>query len=320
MLRPPSSEILKVRDLRKRFQTGAGIEAVSMTVRTGEVVGFIGVNGAGKSTTLRCVMGLIAPDAGEVRLMGQPASAATRSRVGFLPEERGLFPRERTRDVIAFSARLKGLSRRAALASADRLLERIGLEGRRGARIEELSKGNAQRVQILCALAHEPDLLILDEPLSGLDPIAQSEILALFAEFRGAGGAILFSTHSMSAAEALCDRVVMLADGRTVFEGPLAEASSQAGHGAVLVTPDEAGLIEAAREVGGEARPMSTGVGAARRWRVTLPAEVTHPALLRALAARSVRVLAFEPIKADLEAAFWELAAPSSAVLAGRAA
>jgi ABC-2 type transport system ATP-binding protein len=315
---PATSVVLQVQDLKKRFRGGGGVDAVSMTVQAGSVTGFIGVNGAGKSTTLRCILGLVEPDAGDIRLFGRAADGASRRRVGFLPEERGLFPRERAREAIAFHARLKGMARRDALKAADRLLERIGLAGRERARIEELSKGNAQRVQILCALAHDPDLLILDEPLSGLDPVAQSEILSLFAEFRAGGGAILFSTHSMSAAETLSDRVVMLAEGRTVFEGPLADASASAPQGAVVVTSDAEGLLAAARSVGGEIQPMPGRIGKATRWRVVLPREVTHPALMRALAEGAVPIFAFEPIKADLEAAFWDLAAPASASAAQR--
>ena len=313
-----TDNLLQVSNLAKRYGGGKGVEDVSLSVAAGTITGFIGINGAGKSTTLRCILGLVRPDAGEIRLFGRPADTAARRRVGFLPEERGLFPRDRARDVIAFNARLKGMGRRAALASADALLERIGLGGRQSARIETLSKGNAQRVQILCALAHGPDLLILDEPLSGLDPIAQSEVLSLFAEFRAGGGAILFSTHSMAAAETLCDTVVVLAGGRTVFEGPVAEASGRAPHGAVVVTADAAGLIAAAKAVGGEAG-LLTGeisggggeavrIGEAARWRVLLPREVTHPALMRALAEHGVAIFAFESIKADLEGAFWALA------------
>lgn len=306
--RPSVGPLLEVRGLARRFAGGRGIEDVSLTAPAGSVTGFIGVNGAGKSTTLRCILGLVRPDAGEIRLFGAPASRGARRLVGFLPEERGLFPRERARDAIAFHGRLKGMDRRSALAAADRLLERIGLAGRERARIEALSKGNAQRVQILCALAHAPRLLLLDEPLSGLDPVAQAEVLSLFAEFRSGGGAIVFSTHSMAAAESLCDRVVMLAAGRTVFEGPTADASLRAPHGAVVVTSDEAGLQGAAAAVGGRAHRVAGGIGEAGRWRVVLPREVTHPALLRALAERGVPIFAFQPIRADLEGAFWDLA------------
>ncbi|CAM3226463.1 ABC transporter ATP-binding protein [Asticcacaulis taihuensis] len=306
-----ASDVLRVEGLAKRFESGGGIDAVSISVAPGSITGFIGINGAGKSTTLRCILGLITPDAGRISLFGATATAQARRRIGFLPEERGLFPRDRARDAIAFHARLKGLSQRSAYASADCLLERIGLGSRLRDRIGDLSKGNAQRVQILCALAHAPDLLLLDEPFSGLDPVAQSEVVSLFAEFRAGGGAILFSTHAMAAAQNLCDRVVILANGRTVFEGELAEAAAASPHGAVVVTSDEAGLLTAALAVGGEARPMSSAIGEATRWRVLLPPSVTHPVLMRALAEHAVPIIAFEPIKADLESAFWQLAAPA---------
>jgi ABC-2 type transport system ATP-binding protein len=307
-----AAEALRIDALAKRYPGGGGVEAVSMTVKRGSVTGFIGVNGAGKSTTLRCVLGLLRPDAGAITILGAPADASSRRRIGFLPEERGLFPRDRAREAIGFAARLKGLSRREAMHAADRLLERIGLGDRRRARIGELSKGNAQRVQILCALAHDPDLLILDEPLSGLDPVGQGDILSLLAEFRAGGGAIVFSTHSMAAAEQLSDQVVILARGRTVFEGPLSEVSVEGSHGAVVVTADEAGLFAAVAAIGGAVRPISAGLGDASRWRVTVPPQVTHPVLMRALAEQSVPIFAFEPIRPGLESAFWDLAAPDA--------
>ena len=320
MATPDPVPALRVRGLAKRFDRGGGVDDVNLTIPAGTVAGFIGVNGAGKSTTLRCILGLLTPDAGEISLFGGDATPNTRRRIGFLPEERGLFAREKARDVVAFNARLKGLDRKAAYASADRLLERIGLGARRDARIGELSKGNAQRVQILCALAHQPDLLILDEPLSGLDPVAQSEVISLFAEFRAAGGAILFCTHSMSAAETLCDRVAILAGGRTVFEGPVADATAEAPHGALVVTSDHEGLVAAARSLGGDAVALAESLGEALRWRVTLPREVTHPVLLRALAERAVPLFSFEPIKPDLEAAFWRFAGPAAPVAVERRA
>jgi len=301
--------ILSVKGLAKRYAGGAGVRDVSFAVRAGTITGFIGVNGAGKSTTLKCILGLLEPDRGEIRLFGDVACARSRRRIGFLPEERGLFPRERARDAIAFQARLKGVGKRDALRRADELLERIGLASRRRARIEELSKGNAQRVQILTALAHRPDLLILDEPLSGLDPIGQSEILSLFTEFASGGGAILFSTHTMAAAQSVCGEIVMISNGRTVFEGPLQAASDQVPHGAVVVTSDAEGLARAARSVGGRADLMAASIGEAARWRVVLPRETPHPALIRALAEHAVPILSFEPTKADLEGAFWHLAA-----------
>ena len=306
-----ATDLLRVSALVRRFASGNGISNVSLSVPAGSVTGFIGVNGAGKSTTLRCIMGLLKQDAGEVELFGAPACIASRKRIGFLPEERGLFPHERAREAIAFHGRLKGMRRRHALDAADRLLERIGLGKRRNDKLSSLSKGNAQRVQILCALVHEPQLLLLDEPLSGLDPVAQSDMLSLLAEYRGRGGAVLFSTHSMPAAEKVCDRVVMLSGGRTVFEGAIPEASALSPHGAEVITADAEGLMAAAHAVGGRAIPLASGMGEAGRWRVVLPRNVTHPALVRALAEHRVPILDFQPIQANLESAFWQLAKPA---------
>jgi ABC-2 type transport system ATP-binding protein len=303
-----TSPLLEVTALAKRFSRGAGISDVSLVVPAGSITGFIGANGSGKSTTLRCILGMLRPDRGEIRLFGARPSVEQRKRVGFMPEERGLFPHERARDAIAFHGRLKGMKRYDAFVAADRLLARVGLGGRQHARIGSLSKGNAQRVQVLCALVHKPDLLLLDEPLSGLDPVAQSDMLSLLAEFRRLGGAVLFSTHSMAAAENLCDRVVMLADGRTVFEGTLAGASALAPHGAIVVTADAEGLAATTEMLGGWVQPLGSGLEEAARLRVVLPEGVSHPVLVQALAARGVSIFSFEPIKRDLEAAFWKLA------------
>jgi ABC-2 type transport system ATP-binding protein len=203
------------------------------------------------------------------------------------------------------------MSRRDALHAADRLLERVGLGVRRNDKLSALSKGNAQRVQVLCALVHEPDLLLLDEPLSGLDPVAQADMLSLLAEYRGRGAAVLFSTHSMASAEKVCDRVVMLSGGRTVFEGALGDASALSPHGAEVVTADAEGLMAAVRSVSGQPIPLAGGMGEAGRWHVVLPRHVTHPALVRALAAHGVPILNFQPIQVSLESAFWQVVRPT---------
>jgi len=302
---PPAA--LKVSHLAKDYGGGRGVRDVNLTLAPGGVTGFIGVNGAGKSTTLKAVVGLVSPDAGQVELFGQPACFARRARLGFLPEERGLAPRERARDAIAFYARLKGLGRRDAYRRADELLERIGLGGRTRARLGELSKGNAQRVQILCAVAHDPDLLVLDEPFSGLDPIAQAELQSLIAEFSTRGGATLFSTHTMSVAERLCDRVVILSGGRTVFEGPVEDAARHAPNGAYVTVDDDQALLEVVARLEGSAQPFPGKMGQALRWRVLLPEGVAPVALMRALAEREMALHGFEPILANLEGAFWAL-------------
>jgi len=304
---------LRITGLAKQYAGGRGVSDVSFAVPPGSVTGFIGANGAGKSTTLRCIVGLTRQDAGQIELFGRPADFMGRQRLGFLPEERGLAPRERARDVIAFHARLKGVPRGKAYQQADRLLERIGLGGRLRARISELSKGNAQRVQILCAIVHKPDLLILDEPFSGLDPVAQAEVQSLFSEYRSGGGAILFSTHSMSAAERLCDQVVVVAEGRSVFQGAVADAAAHAPHGVYVTCADDAALLEVVAKLGGEAQAFPGKMGEFLRWRVLLPKTVPYPALMRAMADRQLPIHGFDPIQPDLEGAFWSLAARKEA-------
>jgi len=297
--------VLAVRGLVKDHGGGRGVHDVSFTVARGSITGFIGVNGAGKSTTLNAIVGLLEPDAGRVDLFGAPADFQARRRIGFLPEERGLAPRERAAEVVAFYARLKGMERRAAVARAEELLMRIGLGEHLRARVGQLSKGNAQRVQFLCAIAHSPELLILDEPFSGLDPLGQAELQSLLLEHRAAGGAVLFSTHSLALAERLCDRVVVLSHGRTVFEGAVHDAAAHAPNGAYVTLEDDAALLEVVAAMGGEANPFPSKIGSALRWRVLLPAHVPYVSLMRALAERELEVHGFEPIEPGLEGALW---------------
>ncbi|MDP3495724.1 MAG: AAA family ATPase, partial [Hyphomonadaceae bacterium] len=163
------------------------------------------------------------------------------------------------------------------------------------------------RVQILCAIAHDPRLLILDEPFSGLDPLAQAELQSLFAEHRARGGAILFSTHAMAVAERLCDRVVVVSRGRTVFEGDMAAAAEHAPHGVYVTVDDAAALLEVVSRLEGSAQAFSGRIGQAMRWRVLLPERVPYVTLMRALAEQELAVHGFEPIAADLEGAFFTL-------------
>jgi ABC-2 type transport system ATP-binding protein len=303
-----SYPLLRLDEVAKRFGPRDVLKGVSFEVPAGSITGFIGVNGAGKSTTLKCVMGILEPDGGRVALFGGAADFKTRSRIGFLAEERGLSLRERVRDVIAFHAALKGTPYAEALRRADALLERIGLQHRGRSRVGDLSKGNAQRIQLLCALAHGPSLLVLDEPFSGLDPVGQSEIQTLFGEHRATGGAILLSTHGMATAEKLCDRVVILSGGRAVFEGQVEAATALAPHGAYVSVDDEPALLEIAAALGGTATPFPSKLGSVLRWQVRLPQTVPYVSLVRALALRQVGVHAFEPIEASLEGAFWSMA------------
>jgi ABC-2 type transport system ATP-binding protein len=207
----------------KRFGELTAVDSLDLQMPRGGILGFLGPNGAGKTTTLRILLGLFAPDAGTVRVLGS-AVECMRERIGYLPEERGLYRRMRADDAIAYLASLKGVARPVALKRARQLLERFGLGAFARVRVEGLSKGMAQKVQLIAAVAHDPDFVILDEPFAGLDPVNQSDLQEFIRELAREGKTILFSTHTMEHAERLCDRLVILVRGRKRFEGTLEEA------------------------------------------------------------------------------------------------
>jgi len=212
--------LIEVQHLTKYYGDYAAVRDVSFRVRRGQIVGFLGPNGAGKTTTLRMLLGILQPDSGAIAILGHDI-ADVRPRIGYLPEERGFYRRMRADAAIAYIATLKGMKRAAAFASARRLLKEFGLEPFARVRIEGLSKGMAQKVQLLAAVAHDPEFVILDEPFSGLDPVNQAELEIFIRKLAEAGKTILFSTHTMQHAERLCDGIVVLTKGRKLFDGTL---------------------------------------------------------------------------------------------------
>jgi ABC-2 type transport system ATP-binding protein len=219
---------LSLEGVSKRY---AGVDAVSdlsFEVRPGSICGFLGPNGAGKTTTVRMILGLVAPSAGRIRVLGATDARQVRDRIGFLPEERGLYRRMRAADAIVFFAGLKGVPAAEGRRRAMALLEAQGLGAAAKRPIKALSKGMAQKVQLLSAIAHEPELVILDEPFSGLDPVNQQSLEQIIRDLAARGTTVVFSTHVMQHAERLCERVVLLARGRKRFDGTLAEARSAA--------------------------------------------------------------------------------------------
>ncbi|HUN78895.1 MAG TPA: ATP-binding cassette domain-containing protein [Solirubrobacteraceae bacterium] len=215
--------MLEVLDLRHRFGELLALDGVSLTVGDGELVGLVGRNGAGKTTAMRAIMGILAPDAGEVRWQGGPVGEGERLRFGYMPEERGLYAQMRIGEQVAYFARLHGLERQAAARAAEHWLTRLGLGARAQDQLVALSHGNQQRVQLAVALAHDPLLLVLDEPFGGLDPEAVDSLSEVLRE-QGAGGrSILFSSHQLELVERICRRVVVLDAGRVIAAGTLAE-------------------------------------------------------------------------------------------------
>jgi ABC-2 type transport system ATP-binding protein len=223
------ASVLELDRISRRFGDVVALDGLSLTVRPGRLTGFVGPNGAGKTTAMRIALGVLEPDEGEVRFDGRPATAADRARFGYLPEERGLYPKMRVGDQVEHFARLHGLDGEAARAAADQALDVVGLAGQAGTRTDTLSLGNQQRVQLAVALAHAPTLLVLDEPFSGLDPIGV-DVMADVLRARAQGGVpVVFSSHQLDLVERLCDEVAIVVGGRVVAAGPVAELRRRGG-------------------------------------------------------------------------------------------
>ena len=224
--------MLDVDDLVRTYGPVRALDGMTFTVRPGVVTGFLGPNGAGKTTTMRAIFGLTALDAGAVRWDGAPITDAVRRRFGYLPEERGLYPNMRIADQLIYLGRLRGLSKATASERAHSWLQRLDLGDRARSNLEELSLGNQQRVQLISALVHEPDVLVLDEPFSGLDPVAVDALSDVLVREARRGATVLFSSHQLDLVEHLCEDAIIVDRGRAVAHGALDDLT--AGHDAVL--------------------------------------------------------------------------------------
>lgn len=235
--------MLEVDHLVRTFGQLRAVDDISFTVPAGQMIGFVGGNGAGKTTTMRMIMGLLAPDGGAVRWDGRPITQNDRSRFGYMPEERGLYAKQPIGRQLIYLARLKGMSSQAAEAEASELMERFGLGDRLKDKLEKLSLGNQQRVQIAAAVMAQPIGLILDEPFSGLDPKAVDQMAALLAERAADGVPVLFSSHQLDLIDRLCDGLVILANGRVVAAGSKDELESRGPTRHRLVTDTDASWV-----------------------------------------------------------------------------
>jgi ABC-2 type transport system ATP-binding protein len=220
--------MLQLDGLTRTFGDNVAVDHVTFEVPAGRLVGFVGGNGAGKTTTMRMIMGVLAPDSGTVLWDGAPATAELRSRFGYMPEERGLYPKQPVLDQLVYLGQLHGMTRQAARARATDLLERFGLGARTRDKVETLSLGNQQRAQIIAAVLGDPVALILDEPFSGLDPSAVDQMSELLREHTAAGAPVLFSSHQLDLVDRLCDAIVVLHRGRVVARGTSEELRANA--------------------------------------------------------------------------------------------
>jgi ABC-2 type transport system ATP-binding protein len=223
------SEILAVRDVVKTFGDVRAVDGVSFSVRKGTITGLLGRNGAGKTTTIRMITGIFMPDSGSIEWRGVADGIAFRDRIGYLPEERGLYKQMKIVELLLFLGEIKSRKGPEVRAAIDRWLAYFELTDKRDAKVEELSKGNQQKVQLIATLLHDPDLIILDEPQSGLDPVNMVLVRNLLRELKEQGKTILLSTHMMGEAEKMADEIILIHRGRVVLDGDLNEVRSAAG-------------------------------------------------------------------------------------------
>ncbi|MGD0483059.1 MAG: ATP-binding cassette domain-containing protein [Gemmatimonadales bacterium] len=317
-----NESVVDIERITKRFSGHVAVADLSLSVPRGAVYGLLGPNGAGKTTTIRMVMDIIIPDEGVVRLFGDERGGRHHSaRIGFLPEERGLYKKMKVRDVLVFLAEVKGVPRAVAAQKADHWLERLDLGEWRLRKCEELSKGMQQKVQFISTMLHSPELLILDEPFSGLDPINQQELKDIIVELSRGGTTIIFSTHQMDVAEKICDHVCIIARGRKVLDGGLAAVKREHGGTHVAVAfedgDDKAMSVLADRDLVSKADDYGPYAELAM-------AEGADPQrLLERLVQSGARLRRFEHIEPSLHRIFLdkvgaEQAAPAQEVVRGR--
>ncbi|HEV2365114.1 MAG TPA: ATP-binding cassette domain-containing protein [Caulobacteraceae bacterium] len=295
-------------DVTKRYGAVTALDGLSLAARRGEIMGFLGPNGAGKTTSIRIALGLIAATSGRVQILGVTDPAAVRNRIGLLPEERGLYRRMTPVAAIAFLAALKGVPSAEGARRARTLLEAHGLGPAMDRQIRSLSKGMAQKVQLLSAIVHEPELVILDEPFSGLDPAAQLSLEQLLRDLTGRGATVVFSTHVMEHAERICDHVVLIAAGRKVFDGSVDAARAGAPRSIIMEGAFEASLAGALPGVADwSAEALSQG---GVRVVAHLMAGARPEETLRAAFARRLQITRIEAREASLRDAFIRLTSP----------
>lgn len=224
---------LSIRNVCKSFETVQAVRDLSLDVPKGQIFGLLGPNGAGKTTTIRMIMRILLPDSGTIELFGKPLEPATTDRIGYMPEERGLYQKMKTLDVVAFFGEIKGMPRAKAVEEGRRWMKKLDLQDWTDKKVETLSKGMQQKIQFIGTVLHRPDLLILDEPFSGLDPVNVNVLKDAMLELKDAGTTIIFSTHQMEQVEKLCDALCLINRGKSVLQGKLAEVKARFGRGRV---------------------------------------------------------------------------------------
>jgi ABC-2 type transport system ATP-binding protein len=294
--------ILELRNVRKAYGKFVAVDGVTMAVPTGSIFGLLGPNGAGKTSSIRMIMNITAPDSGEVQVFGHPRTADDLRRIGYLPEERGLYRKMTVMDQLVFLGEIRGLKGPKLVADIQRWLERVELSQWSKSKIEELSKGMQQKVQLIGTVLHQPDLLILDEPFSGLDPVNQEVMEQVIRDLQKAGHTIVFSTHVMEHAERLCDRILLIARGTKVFDGTIAEAKRTVPRRVRIETGSNVDPLRSVHGVTSIERVGSDGM-----WDVTLSEGANPDEILRTCFKSGVELRSFDRKEPGLRDVFIKL-------------
>jgi len=289
---------VKLEHVTKRFGDFTAVNDLSLAMSAGRIYGLIGPNGAGKTTTIRMIVNITAPDSGGIQLFGQQMNATSQDRIGYLPEERGLYRKMKLGDQLLFFAELKGFKGKAAREAVDRWLERMKLVEWKNKKAEALSKGMQQKIQFVAAVIHDPDLLILDEPFSGLDPINMELLKEIVLEFKAAGKTIIFSTHLMELAERICDDICLINHAQKILEGSLRDVKSSFGRNNVALRVEGGDGVLNDRSIVSSVKKQSDEVEA-------LLAEGVDPqVVLRRLLESGARITKFELVEPTLHDIF----------------
>lgn len=304
--------VLELNEVSKKFGHFTAVSAISMCIPRGSIYGFLGPNGAGKTTTIRMILDIIRPDSGSIQVLGASSAMAVRQRIGYLPEEKGLYKKMKVAAIITYFASLKGVERKTARRRALELLQRYGLSDFANAPVEALSKGMAQKVQVISAIAHDPELVILDEPFSGLDPVNQQVVETLIQDLANEGRTVIFSTHVMQHAERLCDRLLLVTGGRKVFDGTVDEAHAIIPRRVTLETEaDISHLGELPGVMAVHARTDSQSQGAS--WDIHLNEQADPQMLLRACFDQRINLRRFDHTRSSLHDVFVHLVGSDAA-------
>lgn len=305
---------LQLSNVTKFYGSFKAVDDVTFSVEPGSICGFLGPNGAGKTTTIRIILDILKPSSGSVTLLGHSSALEVRQRIGYLPEEKGLYKKMKVWSVVAYFATLKGLDRNTAKQRAYELLERYGLKDFANKPTDALSKGMGQKVQMLASIAHDPEFVILDEPFSGLDPVNQQVMEEIIRDMAKRNRTVIFSTHVMQHAERLCDRVILMAKGKKIFDGTIMEAKRVLPHRVSLETEDDiapmrqlADVLSILEKTNGNGHKNGS-----RHWELELHENADPQAILQLCFDQKIRLRSFNQSEPTLHDVFVRLVGPEA--------